>query len=356
MNAPAQQQRPNAPNGAPAQPMQPAPFRFNVTRGAVAGPPRIVIHGAPGIGKSTLAACAPAPLFLDLEHGTLQMDVARVDNIDNWEALITTVRALATEPHDFKTLVIDTLDRAEWLCWQYVCRAGRKVSIEEFGFGKGYVAAYEQFRVLASALETLRNRRGMAIVIIAHSKIEKAPNAAGEEYDRWTLKVDKRTAGLFYEMFDAVLFARLQVFTRATESGRVKGFGDARVLETQEAGAWLAKNRYAMPRQIPLTWDDLASAMDRGADAVLESMRAEALSAAEKLAQLDADAGAAARAAVEGARDVAGMGAVLGRINGGIAKRAGERDQSARVAHDTNLVAQEEGRFDGPMVNGASRG
>ena len=335
MNAPAQQQRPNAPNGAPAQPQ---PFRFNVTRGAVAGPPRIVIHGAPGIGKSTLAACAPAPLFLDLEHGTLQMDVARVDNIDSWEALITTVRALATEPHDFKTLVIDTLDRAEWLCWQYVCRAGRKASIEEFGFGKGYVAAYEQFRVLASALETLRNRRGMAIVIIAHSKIEKAPNAAGEEYDRWTLKVDKRTAGLFYEMFDAVLFARLQVFTRATESGRVKGFGDARVLETQEAGAWLAKNRYAMPRQIPLTWDDLAAAMDRGADAVMESLRAEASAALEKLAGLDADAADKARAAVEGASTATALSAVLGRINAGIAARG--NDATATTATGQSTAAQ----------------
>ena len=335
MNAPAQQQRPNAPNGAPAQPQ---PFRFNISRGSVAGAPRIVIHGAPGIGKSTLASCAPAPLFLDLEHGTLQMDVTRVDNIDSWEALLSTVRALATEPHDFKTLVVDTLDRAEWLCWQYVCRQGRKGSIEEFGFGKGYVAAYEQFRVLASALETLRNRRGMAIVIIAHSKIEKAPNAAGEEYDRWTLKVDKRTAGLFYEMFDAVLFARLQVFTRATESGRVKGFGDARVLETQEAGAWLAKNRYAMPRQIPLTWDDLAAAMDRGADAVMESLRAEASAALEKLAGLDADAADKARAAVEGASTATALSAVLGRINAGIAARG--NDATATTATGQSTAAQ----------------
>ena len=327
MNAPAPQQQ--RPNGAPAQAQQPAPFRFNITRGSVAGAPRIVIHGAPGIGKSTLASSAPAPLFLDLEHGTLQMNVARVDNIDTWEALITTVRALATEPHDFKTLVIDTLDRAEWLCWQYVCKQGRKSSIEEFGFGKGYVAAYEQFRSFASALETLRMRRGMAVVVIAHSKVEKAPNAAGDEYERWTLKVDKRVAGLFYEMFDAVLFARLQVFTRTTEAGRVKGFGDARVIETQESGAWLAKNRYAMPRQIPLTWEDLAAAMDRGADAVMESLRAEAQGALEKLAALDADAAEKARAAVDACTDATGLSTTLGKINAGIAKRVNEGNNTS---------------------------
>ncbi len=339
MNAPHTQQppqRPNGPNGAPAQ----QPFRFNISRGSVAGAPRIVLHGAPGIGKSTLASCAPAPLFLDLEHGTLQMDVARVDNIDTWEALLSTVRALATEPHDFRTLVVDTLDRAEWLCWQHVCRVGRKSSIEEFGFGKGYVAAYEQFRALASALETLRTRRGMAVVVIAHSKIEKAPNAAGDEYDRWTLKVDKRVAGLFYEAFDAVLFARLQVFTRTTEAGRVKGFGDARVLETQESGAWLAKNRYAMPRQIPLTWEDLSAAMDRGADAVMESLRAEAGAALEKLAGLDAEAADKARSAVDGASTATALSAVLGRINAGIAARVNDAMGTATASANTPAAAQ----------------
>lgn len=330
MNA-QQPQRPNGPNG-PNGAQQPAPFRFNITRGSVAGAPRIVLHGAPGIGKSTLASCAPAPLFLDLEHGTLQMDVARVDNIDTWEALLSTVRALAVEPHDFKTVVLDTLDRAEWLCWQYVCRQGRKGSIEEFGFGKGYVAAYEQFRALASALETLRVRRGMAVVVIAHSKIEKAPNAAGDEYDRWTLKVDKRVAGLFYEMFDAVLFARLQVFTRTTEAGRVKGFGDARVIETQESGAWLAKNRYAMPRQIPLTWEDLSAAMDRGADAVMESLRAEASAALEKLAGLDTEAADKARGVLDGCTDATQLSTTLGKINAGIAKRLNEASALARAS------------------------
>lgn len=139
---------------------QPAPFKLNITRGVRREPPRIVLHGAPGIGKSTLASRAPSPVFLDLEHGTLQMDVSRADGIDSWEALLGALRALATEAHDFRTVVIDTLDRAEWLCWQHLCQRERVNSIELVGkgYGRGYVAAYEQFRAFAALLEALRAR------------------------------------------------------------------------------------------------------------------------------------------------------------------------------------------------------
>lgn len=275
----------NAPQIQP----KPAPFKLNVTRGTKRESPRIVVHGAPGIGKSTLASSAPEPIFLDLEHGTLQLDVARVADLDTWDALLAAVRALQTEPHDFRTLVLDTLDRAEWLCWQAICQRERVDSIEKVGrgFGKGYTAAYEAFRTLARELDVLRTRRGMSLILIAHSKIEKAPNTLGDEYERWTLKVHKQVAGLFYESFDAILFARLETFTSKSESGKVKGFGDRRVLETQESPGWLAKNRYRLPPQIPLSWDDLAAGLARGADELVASLRTEIEAALVELATLD---------------------------------------------------------------------
>ena len=55
-------------------------MKLNISRGVRREPPRIVIHGGPGIGKTTLASRAPAPIFLDLEHGTLQMDVDHLSN------------------------------------------------------------------------------------------------------------------------------------------------------------------------------------------------------------------------------------------------------------------------------------
>lgn len=298
-------------------------MKLEISRGIRREPPRIVIHGGPGIGKTTLASRAPSPVFLDLEHGTNQIDVPRIDKIYTWEGLLATVRALAEPEYDYKTVVIDTLDRAEWLCWQHICQTERVTSIEKAakGFGRGYVAAYEEFRKLAAALEHLRIGRGMSVIIIAHSKVERAPNAAGEEFERWTLKVHRHVAGLFYEQFDAILFARTVVYTRKTEAGRVKGFGDARVLETQESPAWLAKNRYALPAQLPLSWEDLDAAMNRGAEAVLSSIRAEVDAALTRFASIDPDAAERARVACDGVSDAHRLSVLLGRISAGISTR-----------------------------------
>jgi hypothetical protein len=342
MNAPIPPASNGAHKSAPA-------FKLSVSRGARVEPPRIVIHGAPGIGKSTLASCASNPVFIDLEHGTLQLDVARIDNVDTWEHLLSAVRVLATEPHDFKTVAIDTLDKAEWLCWKHLCAKYRVDSIEKVGgkngqsgYGRGYIAAYEEFRLLARELDALRTKRGMTVIVIAHSKIEKAPNALGEEFERWTLKVHKLIAGLFYEGFDAVLYARLEVFTRQSESGKTKGFGDRRVMETQEAPAWLAKNRYRLPVQIPLSWDDLNAGMTRGESEMVTSLLAEITTSLARLEALDTDAAAKARGTLKSTPETAAaLSVLLNRINAGVATR-----EAARAASDTASDASPDNTHD----------
>lgn len=329
---------PNTPNAQRSTPNAPAPFVMTTSEGVIAEPERVVIHGDGGLGKSTMLAGAPAPYFIDLDKGTKQINVRRNAAIDSWEHLLACVRWFITEPHDRQTLVIDTLDRAEWLCWQYVCRVAGKPSIESFPFGKGLVAVYEAFRVLARELETLRARRRMRIVILSHSKLETVPNPSGEDWQRWTLKVDKRVAGLFSESFDAILFAHKEVFTRTTEAGKVKGVGNERVLETEGAPGWVAKNRYGLPAQLPMPlsggWDILATAMARGAEGVLAAIRAEIDDALVRLAALDSDAATKAQAQLaETPDEAARLSLVLNRINAGItAREAASTDNAAPSA------------------------
>ena len=332
MNAPNTPATPNA-QRPPAN--TPPAFKMQITRGALKEPERIIIHGAPGIGKSSLAAQAPKPLFLDLEHGTQQLDVARVDNITNWAQLNATLNSLANEDTGFETLVIDTLDRAEWLCHQYVCDLARVPSIEKVGkFGAGWTAAYEHFRGFAKRLEDIRAKRRMKIILISHSKVERVPNAAGDDYDRWTLKVNKQIAGMFYEGFDAVLFARLEIYTRTTENGRTRGVGDTRVLETQESPGWLAKNRYGLPPRMALDWTELAAGLDRGAAEVAAAVRAEVDAALLRLEALDPEAGAKARAAAEGVVETRPLNTLLSRLNAGITARESASTDNANASTD----------------------
>ena len=340
MNTP---QRPNSALNTPGQGNTSnsafKPSFTPVKRGKHA-PPRLCIYGAGGLGKTTLAMNAPKPVFLDLEDGLDALEIP--DHIDilepsepieSWEQLLATIQAIINDPGDRKSIVIDTLDRAEWLCWEFVCRKARVESIEKIGggYGKGYTAAYEEFRRLVHLLETLRSRHGFWVIVNAHAKIENAGSAETDEYQRWTLKVDKRVAGLIVESFDAVLFARLEIFVAENKNKKMKGFGDVRVLETEGSAAWVAKNRYKLPKRMSLSWDELSAALARGAGEVGATLHAEINTALEKLSALDSDAATKAREACEGVTDTGRLSVLLNKINAGIAAR-----EASRNSNDTN--------------------
>lgn len=261
-------------------PQQPSPQRaqhsaapkLTISRGVKAQPEWIVIFGPPGVGKTTLAANSPEPVFIDLEGGSAQLDVARIEGVNTWDEFIAALRALVTEPHSFQTLVIDTLDKAEWLCWQKVCASASggkdgKVfkSLEDFGFGKGYIAAYEEFRRLINVLQELRTKRSVRTIILAHAKLGKVPNTSGgPDYDRWELKVDKKVGGVFFEAADAVLYAHRDVAVAKKDGERARAYGDKRQIGTEETTAYMAKNRFGLPAIMDLSWEVLADAIGKG--------------------------------------------------------------------------------------------
>ena len=66
---------------------------YGISRGVQrAKPVKVVIYGVEGVGKSSLAACFPSPMFLDLEESTKYLDVARFDPAPrSWEELLSMV-------------------------------------------------------------------------------------------------------------------------------------------------------------------------------------------------------------------------------------------------------------------------
>lgn len=284
----------------------------NVVKGPIAAPLRTVLYGPEGIGKSTFAAGSPRPIFLCAEDGANELDVARLKP-QSWDELFEAVAMLTAEPHDYATLVIDTLDWAEQLCWQHVCRREHKDSIEAFGYGRGYVVAHEEFRRLAAAVDRLREKRGTQAVCLAHSWIKSFRNPEGEDFDRYEMKLQRLVAPLWKEWADAVLFANHETFTRTNDAKRTTGVSTgARYIYTERTAAWDAKNRYNLPPALPLYWEDFAQAIADGQPDSPASLRGkiDAL-----VAQADPELGALVVATMAKAgEDAAMLAKILSRL------------------------------------------
>lgn len=253
-----------------------------LVRGKQQAPARVVIYGPEGIGKSTFGANAPGAIFLGAEDGTAQLDVTRFPTPENWTEALDAIRTLTTDAHEFRTLVVDTLDWLEPVLWRHICERDKKRDIEEYGFGKGYQAALDEWRVFLSALDRLRMKRGMNVVLIAHSHVKSFKNPEGDDFDRYELKLHLKASGLIKEWSDAVLFAAFETFAVTdSKTKRTRGVSSgARLLNTERTAAFDAKNRYGLPPTIPISWDEFAAGMDAqqpaSADVLLAQLREQA--------------------------------------------------------------------------------
>lgn len=225
-------------------------------------PARILLHGVAGVGKTTLAASFPAPVFALVEDGAGMLDITGAP-IKSYADMMDMISSLYDEPHDFQTLVVDSVDWLEPLVWAEACRLNKWESIETPGYGKGYGAATDLWRQYTDGLNALRNDKGMTIVQIAHTDVRRFDAPDAEPYDRYVIKLHKGAAALLMEHSDGIFFANYRVSTVKTDvgfgvkKGRAVGSGE-RILHTVERPSHVAKNRFGMKDILPLSYEALA--------------------------------------------------------------------------------------------------
>ena len=238
--------------------------KLDIITGRTPGALKVVIYGPEGIGKSTLAAQFPRPLFIDTEGSTRHMDVARTRKPASWAMLLEQVKCVRDDPSVCGTLVIDTADWAERLCIESICASKQIGGIEDMGYGKGYVYLAEEFGRLLNLLEDVA-ARGVHVVLTAHAMMRKfeQPDEMGA-YDRWELKLQKKTAPLVKEWSDLLLFANYKTISvAADEKGKkFKAQGGRRVMYTTHHPCWDAKNRLGLPDELPLEYAPLAAHLE----------------------------------------------------------------------------------------------
>lgn len=273
-----QQQAEQAASMLGCEPTDLDPFGLEavVSSKAVIFPPqKVVIYGTPGIGKTTFAATFPDPILLRTEDGAAALDVPTFPRMAKSLADVTAaLKSLFTTQHEFKTLVLDSLDWLEPLMFSDVCKAEGKENIEDFGYGKGYIKVDDEWRRLQSRLERLRAERGMNIVAIAHAVPVTVDLPDLDPYQRYSLKLHKRGAALWMEWADMILFVNYKAhIVKDSDSksakGKAKGSGE-RVIFTQERPAYQAKSRWPLDEEIRIGNDPTWSAFHENLKEVTE--------------------------------------------------------------------------------------
>jgi hypothetical protein len=243
-----------------------------VQRGRTPKPPRLLVYGTEGIGKSTFAAGAPRPIFLQTEDGLDEIACDKFPLAASYDEVLAALAELGTEPHDYETVVLDSLDWLERLIWDRVCRESGVPSIEKAdgGYARGYTHALTYWREVTGHLNTLRHARGMVVVLIAHAKVERFEDPESSPYDRYSPRLHKHAAALVSEWCDAVLFATRKIRTQTEDAGfnrkrtvahAIGRDGGERILRCTGGPSCIAKNRYGIANELPLSWAAFVAAM-----------------------------------------------------------------------------------------------
>jgi hypothetical protein len=225
-------------------------------------PFNVILYGVPGIGKSTWAAACPKPIFLGPEEND-ELDAARFPIPASYDDLLKQLTGLVADPKGYKTVVIDTLDGVEKLAHAKVLASDSKQTGSMMAAHGGYAKAYEKAETELFAcralLKTLRDKHGMHVVLLAHSKKAKATDTVvGLEYDTYELNLHAKAQSIFVDWVSAVLFANYSITKKDNDnSDKVFAMGHGtRVLFTDKRPGYLAKNRYDLPHQLDLEFAD----------------------------------------------------------------------------------------------------
>ena len=229
---------------------------MKITKGKQTRPQRVVIYGVESVGKTTFAAQFPAPLYLDIEGGTAHLDTDRVE-INSWAELNGAIKEVAST--DYQTVVIDSADWAERLCVEDLLASTKKTSIEDFGYGKGWVQVAERMSRMLTALDSLI-AIGKHVVLLAHSKVQRVePPDLMTAYDRYELKMSKQSSPLVKEWADELWFFRFKTKVVESENGKAKGTGGKqRIILTTHSAAYDAKTRSGLAEELPMEWESVA--------------------------------------------------------------------------------------------------
>jgi len=234
-------------------------MKLNIVTGKIQRPQRVCFYGVESVGKTTLAAKVPNPVFLDVEKGSAHLDVPRQE-ITTWTELLEVVKELASGSYGYGSVVLDSIDWAERLNHADLCEIKKIKSLEEIPYGKGFTMAAERMARFLNDLDRLVDA-GIHVVLIGHAQVKRQePPDQVQAFDRYELKLTKQASPLVKEWVDHLFFLNFKTRIVESDSGKAKGRGGKeRVIYTTHAAAYDAKTRSDLADELPLDYASIAS-------------------------------------------------------------------------------------------------
>ena len=277
---------------------------FRVKSGVAKEKTRFCFYGPESVGKTTLAAGAPNPIFVDIEDGSSNLNVDRAifDNDgfesvvpESYDDIVSFIVMLTTSDHDYKTIVIDSMDRLQSLIWDFCIKrdsgskndlnkSGKKItSIESYGYGKGYNLAADELRYFLRLLDGLRKRKNMDVILIGHSYVRVFHSPESDSYDRYSIRCHATFTSTIKEWVDVLGFVTFEEGSERHGDEKAKGWStNRRIMKLRRTAAYDAKSRIPLPSTITLPinpWPTFAAAVDRARnstqDQILNMIRDE---------------------------------------------------------------------------------
>lgn len=194
---------------------------------------RLLIHGAPGAGKTTFASQwdPGRNLLIDVEGGTRFIQGAHVVRPSNFTEFSSTVDELVRGGHKFKTVTVDTVNALGRMADLEAGQRYSKVAAGVVEYGKGTA---DRDATIFRAINKLINS-DLGLILIAHSVLVEDE----DENEKWVPSVHAKDQRPYYlGNVDFVWFARRNGPT-----------GD---LVTQPNKKYEVKSRLNVPSPLPL--------------------------------------------------------------------------------------------------------
>lgn len=216
------------------------------------------ITGDAGVGKTSLAATFPNPIFIRAEDGLQAVpEEMRPDAfpvLQSVQALWDQITALIKEDHEYKTLIIDSCTQLETMFVENIVendpKKPKSINQAMGGYGAGWQAVAALHQRVRKGAAILNEKKGMHVVFIAHADTVVVEPPDSDPFTRYDLRLNKKSVSPYVDNVDMVAFIRLETFTTGDGERKKAISSGNRIVTTYTTAANISKNRYGITEDL----------------------------------------------------------------------------------------------------------